>query len=157
MKVFVRTSELHGKKPVVLAFYRDETEVNEKAHGDGITILRLPMNALVRDPIDKLFYLAEDWRQRAGPSMLDAEARRRIEEVLPIPEQISTLREMFDNIIKHGTDQAKWPSDARKRKTEIDELWNYVAAVKERARAHAPTILRDPSSDKVWPIRITKK
>jgi hypothetical protein len=157
MKVFVRTSELHGKKPVVLAFYRDDIEVNAKAHGEGTTMLTVPMSALVRDPIDKLFYLAEDWQQRAGPSMLDAEVKRRIEEIMPISEQISTLHETVNNIIKHGADHAKWPLEARGRKAEIDELWNYVAAVKERARAHAPNIPRDPGSDKIWPPRIAKK
>ena len=101
-------------------------------------------------PIPKL---AQDWRERAGAMPMQAEARRRIDAVLSSDDQMLLLHDMQNLLIQHGTDVAKWPTEARARKADIDQKWTYVRDIKERVRAmkSAPA---NPASDKNWPTRI---
>jgi hypothetical protein len=158
MKVFIRTSELSGSEPpTVIAFYDDNADIAPDAHGPGTTVLTLPGKVLDRDPeYRRPPRLARDWRDRAGSLPVEAEANRRVEDVLPAADQAATLHELVDLIIKHGTDVSKWPTDAKNRKAEIDEAWTYVRGVRSRARSlkSAPP---DLASDKAWPTRIAKK
>lgn len=159
MKVFVRKSDLAaGDKPVAIAFYPDNSDIADDAHGEGVTVLTLPMHALVQpNPASGgLYHLADDWRERAGSLPVEAEAKRRIEETFGAQEQLNALREIVENIVKHGS-ISNWPEEARTRKAEFDEKWNYVDEVRERARAHAPSAPIDPGSDKLWPRRFPKK
>lgn len=158
MKVFVRTGDLAiGDKPRVLAFYPDSTEVKDDAHGDGVTVLTLPSNAVVRQGRGRrgggMFVLADDWRDRAGSLPVEMEAKRRSDEVFPLAEQISSLRETVQNIFTHGSDPTQWPDDLKTRKAELDEKWRYLGEVKDRARASASAPLIDLRSDKIWPRR----
>jgi hypothetical protein len=157
MKVFIRSSDLTGEKPRVIAFYPDGSDVPDNAHGDGITVLNLPMSVLVREAYDPVPVLAEDWRARAGSLVVEAEAKRRIDEALPLSEQIGALREMISFIVQYGVNVSEWPAAATARKAELDELWNYIDEIRERARAHMPAIPPNPVSDKVWPRRLAKK
>lgn len=159
MKVFIRTTELaSGKKPRVIAFYPDETAVKPDAHGGGTTVLTLPENTVIRDDRRKggsgMYVLADNWQELAGSMPADAEAKRRIDDVLPLTDQVDRLREMIDLIISHGVDQSKWPPEASQRKAEFDERLRYVNEVKVRARKHAAgTAVNEIGSDKVWPRR----
>lgn len=166
MKVFVRTSELGGEDPpTVIASYRDDSTVPDDAHGDGVTVLTLPMSALAPPPRGgatgrpggRLPTLAKDWREKAGTAPVKAEAKRRIEQEFSITDQLNALRELLANVLEHGADVGRWPDDARAHKAELDEKWRYVAEVRERARAHAPSTPIDPGSDKAWPRRLASK
>lgn len=157
MKVFVRSSNLAGERPVVLAFYPDDSNVGNDAHGEGVTILTLPMEAIEKGEHSGLPSLVKDWRARAKSIPIHAEAKRRIEEAFTIEDQVNALREMIEMIMEHGLDSERWPVAARERKIAIDEKWSYIDEVKERARAHSPNVLINPDSDKLWPRRLTKK
>jgi hypothetical protein len=167
MKVFIRTSDLGEKSPRLIAFYRDESAVPDDAHGEGMTVLTLPANAMIAErlyadappeagePI--IMRLADDWRQRVGPTVLEAQATQRINEAFSPAEQISALRETVDLVIKHGPDASSWPTSAKQRKAEIDEKWKYIGEIKERLRALMPSMPADPTSDKAWPMRLAKR
>jgi thioesterase domain-containing protein len=118
----------------------------------------VPSNLLVHhrreDEIPALPKLARGWRDRAGPVMLEAEAKRRITDVIPLDEQIASLHEVQDFIVKYGTDVAKWPVEARNRKAEIDQKLNYIHEVRARASAHSKAVPANPVSDKIWPTRL---
>jgi hypothetical protein len=158
MKVFIRTSELTSDKPHVIAFYPDGSNIKNDAHGTGLTVLTVPDTVLAQgdaaDPIPKLI---KDWRTRAGSVIVESEAKRRIDEALSSIDRFTTLREVIEFVVQHGSDVSKWPSEAKARKAEIDELWRYLGEIRERARAHASVIPHDPGSDKVWPRRPIKR
>jgi hypothetical protein len=161
MKVFVRTSNLAEEKPIVIAFYPDTSNVKDDAHGDGVTVLSLPMSALVTpDPRNKgvnLYTLSSDWRQTSGSLSVKGEAKRRIEQVFSISDQLNALHEIIDIVVKHGADASRWPGSVRDRKIELDEKWNYIGEVRERVRSHEPAMPHNPGSDKAWPRRLAKK
>ena len=156
MKVFIRTSELSAKKPNVVAFYPDSTDIGDDAHGDGMTVLILPQAVVTADRLGMIF-LDESWRERAGSLPVDAEAKRRIDEAFTVSEQVEALRDLVQFLIEHGADVSNWPADAKERKALLDERWRYIDEVRERARAHGRAPPFDPSSDKAWPRRMTKK
>jgi hypothetical protein len=158
MKIVVRSNELGGASPSVVAFYPDNSDVSADAHGEGMTVISVPQNVLAyetredgtRSPMP---ILAKDWRERAGSLPLHAEARRRIDDVLSVDEQMLSLHELIDLAIQHGTDISKWPQEAKDRKAEIEHQWKYIRDITERVRAtkSAPA---NPTSDKNWPTRI---
>jgi hypothetical protein len=163
MKVFIRASELDSGEPVVIASYDDAVDISPHAHGDGMILVTVPGNVLTYETtlagsflLRGLPKLARDWRERSSELTIAGEAKRRIEEVLPASEQMATLYDIVDFFLKHGTDISSWPTDAKDRKAEIEQMWNYVREVKERARALKSTPA-NPTSDKVWPTRIAKK
>ena len=100
--------------------------------------------------------LAPNWRERFSGAVVAAEARRRIEEVLTPMEQIAVLRDLLELVIRHGPDLEKWPTEAKHRKAEIDDMLNYIRDVNDRAGS-IKTVPANPSSDKVWPTRVAKK
>lgn len=164
MKVFIRSSELGGKAPDVLAFYPDDSEVPADAHGPDATMLVVPKHVLRQSVEDRgelsaadarpppLPKLADDWRETSAQSVVEAEAKRRTEEVFTSSEQAQSLHELLVLILRHGTEISRWPPDAKKRKAEIDDLWNYADALTERARA-LKSLPQNPASDKIWPTR----
>jgi hypothetical protein len=169
MKVFVRTSSLGGgKAPEVIAYYPDDSEVAADAHGSEMTMLVVPKHVLktAADKSDDMMSplssmptmpkLADDWRETAASVILQAEAKRRTEDVFPVSEQMSSLRDLLRFTLQYGTDTSKWPTEAKNRKAEIDSLWNYVGEVRERVRALS-SLPNDPVSDKNWPTRMTRK
>ena len=163
MKVFVRTGDLSGgKRPEVVAFYDDDTDISPDAHGPGMSVITVPGHLIAherdeRNPMVPMVpRLADNWRSRVGPHFTAAEAERRVNDVLAPSEQVSALHEVVEMVVQHGTDVSKWPSVAKARKAELDEKWNYLGEVRERARAHAPSAPIDPSSDKVWPARLKR-
>lgn len=159
MKVFIRTAELErGDKPKVIAFYPDEAAVKPDAHGGGTTVLTLPNNTVIRDDRRKggsgMYVLADNWRELAGSMPVEAEAKRRVDDVLPLTDQVDRLRETIDLIISHGVDQSKWPPEANQRKADFDARLRYVNEVRERARSQSTTAAsHEISSDKFWPRR----
>ena len=157
MKVFVRAADLPGEKPMVIASYADDVDIADDAHGQDVNVLTLPAHAIVQDERLGSLTLAENWRERAGGLPVRVEAKRRIEEAFTISDQLNALHEVIDLVVKHGTDATQWPTEARQRKAELDERWEYIGEVRERVRAHAPSVPLDPHSDKVWPRRLTKK
>jgi hypothetical protein len=152
MKVVLKSSELNSnERPTVIAFYDDNVEVSAAAHGDGMMVITVSSSML--DLSQHVPKLAADWRTKAGKAITESEAKRRVDEVLPLTEQVSSLRETVELIVQHGADLATWPAEAKTRKAEIDNKWTYVDAVHERARAMSVTP-HNPVSDKVWPTRI---
>jgi hypothetical protein len=156
MKVFVRRSDLNSAAPRIVASYPDNTDVMDDAYGEGITVLNLPPNVLLADG-GLGMVLAQDWRQHAGTLPVKTEAKRRIERVFTISDQLNALHEIIAIMMQHGSDPSQWPDQTKARSAALEELWNYIDEVRERARAHASAIPYDPSSDKVWPPRPAKK
>jgi hypothetical protein len=160
MKVFVRTESLGTEKPAVIAFYPDDSNIPANAHGDGITVLNVPMQVIEIPAAGigefRLPSLTSNWREAAGDMPVKAEVRRRIETEFPTSEQISSLFELIDALIRHGSDISKWPTDVRQRKAEFDKKWKYVTEVQEHGKTHAAVMPRDPSSDKIWPRRLAR-
>jgi hypothetical protein len=155
MKVFLRSEDLaSGEPPTVIASYDDNASVPADAHGAGMIVVTVPANLI--DYHNRLPRLVPDWRERAGPALMAAEADRRIGEVLSPAEQQSTLYEMIQFILQHGTDISTWPADAQERKADIDNMWNYVREVRQRQQSMA-SVPANPGSDKVWPIRVAKR
>lgn len=158
MKVFIRSEHLADEAPIVVGCYPDESLVKDEAHGEGVTVLTLPDDLVISDA-DKggLLTLIKDWRQRAGALPVKAEAKRRIVQAFTVSDQLNALHEIVDLITKHGSDVSAWPAGAQQRKAEFDERRNYIGEILERARGHAPSLPRDPRSDKIWPHRLAKK
>ena len=164
MKVYIKTEEMAGEKPFIIAFYPDDAIVPDNAHGEGVTVVSVPMGAIklpLPDSPDaqagfSMPHLAPNWRELAGAAPVQAEAKRRIESAFPLSDQLSSLYDMVDAITKHGPDISRWPADVRQRKTAFDEKWKYVADVKAKAHEQGATVARDPSNDKLWPRRPIK-
>jgi hypothetical protein len=162
MKVFIRSSALSNPKPQVVAYYEDNADVPETAHGPGMTILHVPPNAVLYESMpdssmpDPMPKLVPNWRELAGKSIAAGEAQRRIKAALPPEEQIATLRELIGFIIDYGLDVSTWPTEAKTRKAKIYDLWNYIDAIKQHAQSFtsAPA---DPMNDKIWPPKIKKQ
>jgi hypothetical protein len=161
MKVFVRAGELAGEKPTVVACYSDESEVSDKLHGDGMTVLTVPSGVIVTEPLPgggmSLPRLASNWRERVGSVPVAAEAQRRISDAFSVSDQLSSLHDMIDSVMKYGADETRWPQDARQRKAAFDEKWRYVVDVKNKLRELSASPPSDPSGDKIWPRRPMKK
>ena len=157
-KVFVRTNDLDNERPIIVAKYRDDTVIADDAHGDGVTVLTVPDQVLGGPSKESLGLpsFVAGWRGLVGDIPVKAEAKRRIERSFSISDQLNALNDMVDAILKHGVDMARWPADVRQRKMAYDEGHKYIADVMDKVRANA-TMPRDPSSDKVWPRRLTKK
>jgi hypothetical protein len=160
-RIFVRTAELGSDKPPeIIAIYEANIDVAADAHGSGATMFELPDRVIVTEgtnpEIHRKRYLAEDWKEQSAEPILRAEAKRRIEEIFKLEEQLTTLYEAIDLMVQHGTDLTKWPTPAKDRKAEIDQMWNYVREINARVRAHKSVPI-DPTSDKNWPTRIKKK
>jgi len=153
MKVFVRTGDLSTDEPVVIATYSDESHVADSAHGDGMSVLTLPPDAVAMH--DGMPHLRKDWRDRAGPMPVAAEAKRRVEREFPVDKQIDALRELIALILANGTESAKWPEGIRARMAEIDEQFRFIDEIKQRAKDH-PVAPLDPGSDKLWPRRAAR-
>jgi hypothetical protein len=159
MKVFIRASELMAERPLVVAHYSDETLIRDDAHGEGLIVLTLPQDVITGPSKTSHGFssLAAGWRERAGSMPVDAEAKRRIEETFPIADQIESMRDVIDSVLKHGADTSKWPADVKQRKAGYDEKWKYVTEVMAKRREHTTVMPRDPSSDKIWPRRLPGK
>jgi len=151
MKVFVRTGDLSNPDPIVVASYSDETVVPDNAHGEGLSVLTVPSDA-VSTIEDGLPRLKRNWREQSGTMPVEAEARRRIEKDFSVADQVSALYELVTLILDRGGDVSKWPRQAIARRSELDDLFSHVAAIRERARQN-PVAPLDPSSDKLWPRR----
>lgn len=159
MKIFVRKSDLAEGTPRVLAVYKSDQPVNENTHGEDCTMLEVPDGEeipLYKEPRESARRLKEGWRERLTEPILHAEAKRRADAALSPLEQFTTLREVIELTLQHGTDVSRWPSGARDRKAEIDEAWDYVRQVKERVHT-MKSLPASPSSDKNWPARFAKK
>ena len=164
MKIFIRKASLNSPRPEVIAFYDDNTEIPEGAHGEGMMIMNVPANAFVRDrqdaskgQPDPMPKLIDGWRDSAKEMIVNGEADRRIKEVLPPDREISALHEMLSLIMQHGTDVSKWSQDAQKRRGEIDDALNYVRAVRERARSFASTprtASSSTNSSRAWHVSV---
>lgn len=162
MKIFIRTSSLAEKSPQIFAMYSADAHVAADAHGPEMTMLEVPEMRFERLPdassatgAETFPRLPEDWRERLSQPIMQAEAERRINEVLPPSEQLASLSELVMLLMQHGYDPSAWPEDAKARKAEIEHAWNYVRDVKARARSHR-TAPFDPTGDKNWPTRIVK-
>lgn len=159
MKVFLKSS-VGDNSPRIVAQYPDGARVRDDAHGEGVTVLTLPDNLIVPEFEQGLFRgmrLVDDWRKRAGPEMVEAEAKRRTEEVASASEQAAALNEKLDLILRHGINVSTWPEEAKDRKAEIDGVLSYVAAVRDRARTYASSVPIDLGADKIWPPRPVRK
>jgi hypothetical protein len=163
MKVFIRSDDLTNERPIIIEYYPDGSEVQDNAHGEGMTVLTVPKDVIQsqgKAGVDGRNIgppaLVSNWRQHVGSRPIDAEAEKRINEVFTQTEQISALHEIIDAMINHGIDSTNWPENLKVRRAEIEAQFEYVKAVKESARAHATSIPLNPGSDKIWPRRITK-
>jgi len=158
MKVFVRNSDLsQGGQPPVLAFYPDDSSIPDDAHGEGVTVLNLPESAITKEKPRSgrgvfRYVLVHNWRNVGGEQIANSEAARRIKKVLSESDQLAALWEFLGYILKYGIDVTKWPPEAFAWKKELDEKFNYIKAVKERAQVHSPNMPLQPASDAAWPV-----
>jgi hypothetical protein len=173
MKVFVRTSQMGRKNPQIIATYPAESSVAVDAHGPDATMLDIPdvpliMGSAAPPPRPDLPPMSADaelfsrlpdgWRENLSGAILQAEAKRRIDAVMPLSDQVASLHEALDTVMKHGVDVSKWPPEAQARKTELDATWNYVRSVRERAQQlRSSSLPSNPSGDKLWPSRNNNK
>jgi len=153
VQVFIRSTEMSDQNPLVIACYPASRPVPVDTHGDGMSVLTLPIEAIKQPALGvegiRLPMLADNWQ--SYPQSVTAEATRRVEEAFTTSEQIASLHQTIEDIQKYGTDLSKWPLEARQAKAKTDEKWKYVDEVNARAQAHAASRPFDPSSDKVWP------
>lgn len=165
MKVVIRSSQLTSQSPEIIATYDDATDIASDAHGPDTMILSVPQNVVTHE-IDESggllppkLKLAVDWRERASKPIIAAEAKRRTDEAFTLSEQMNTLHELVSLVVQHGTDVAKWPAEAKTRKAEIDEMWNYINEISKRARTHsaASSAPVNPTNDKIWPTRLKSR
>jgi len=158
MKVFVRNSDLAlGGQPPVLAFYPDDSSISDDAHGEGVTVLNLPESAVTKEKPRSgrgvfRYVLVHNWRNVGGEQIANSEAARRIKKVLSESDQLAALWDILGYVLKYGIDATKWPPEALARKNELDEKFNYVQKVKERAKVHSPNMPLQPASDAAWPV-----
>jgi hypothetical protein len=111
MKVFVRP----GKTPAVLGFYPDDSDVPNDAYGSGVEVLSVPQDAIKFEPREdgKMFpVLQANWRERVEKAGLYSLAGK-----------VAALHDLFDYLVKHGTDTSKWPARAKERLTQIEKMW----------------------------------
>jgi hypothetical protein len=164
MKIFIRKSSVAESNPEIMASYPADAQVDADTHGPDMVMFeitapikleRRPDNSQF-DRIEPFARLPDGWREKFSRPILEAEADRRIGDVLPVMEQLTSLRETIDLILQHGTDAAKWPPQAKTRKEDIDKAWNYVREVRERVRA-LKSLPGDHAHDKNWPARIKRK
>ena len=159
LKVFIKKSQLANPSPPILASYDEASPVPEGAHGDD-TVNFLVLEAYIRnsDTDPPIPHLIEGWRNVDSGlginPVVHAEAQRRIKAVFPIEQQIATVHELVEMLLKYGPDQSHWPGDAGARVGQIARLWNYVRDVNDRAASHK-SVPSDPTSDANWPTRIT--
>lgn len=160
MKAFIRSNDLNeqGSAIEIIALYGDDADVPADAHGAGLTIVNVPSSALVMGTPHQAPKLAANWRERAGPNgaakMMQAEARRRADEVLPLDRQIEALHEMVSLLAKNGAAKMElWPTAERDRFLVLDQRFKYVQKLHERADTFAEVPV-NPSADSHWPTRI---
>jgi hypothetical protein len=153
MKVFIRSDQATVEKPAILGYYPDDASIPDDAHPNAM-IVTVPNGVL--EMSGGMPRLAKDWRERAGSLPVGAEAKRRIESAFSIHDQLQAIHDVQEAMLTHGPDQSKWPSSARQLKASHDEKWKYVAEVRAKAQEHATALPNDPSSDKIWPRRLTK-
>jgi hypothetical protein len=157
MKIFIRKSSLGEKNPEIVASYGSDQPVNANTHGNDMSMFEIPdgLVSLALLPDETMPRLPEDWRERLTEPAVQAEAKRRIDEALSPIEQITTLHELVEFVLQHGSEIEHWPDSAKRRKADIDKTWDYVRAVKESARTikSLPATL---SHDKHWPERLAK-
>jgi hypothetical protein len=156
MKIFIRTSSLGEKAPHILASYPADSPITADSHGPEMTMLEVPNLGFSKAPNETFPRLPEDWRERLSESILEMEAKKRINDVLSPLEQMTTLHELINLIMRHGTDVSQWPDNAKTRKAEIDDAWNYVREIRTRAQAMR-SLPPNPTSDQHWPTRIAKR
>jgi hypothetical protein len=152
MKVYIKSSDLTAKEPHVVARYSDDTEVPPDAH-PGTIMLTLPNHLIVGrgTPQTPMVTLAPNWRDVAGKDVMRGEAERRAESAFPLAQRVAVLNYLLRDVLTHGTDVTKWPSDAQHRLAESQRLWRYVSELETRA-ARAPAELNvNPALDSNWP------
>lgn len=159
LRVFVKNEELTKPTPMVLASYDEATPVEANAHGMGVVNFLVLQSAIKSTTdIPPRHYLAEGWRTvdtglGVNPTMR-AEAQRRINAVFPLEQRIASVHELLEMFFHWGSDQNQWPQEVKTRRAELERLWHYVGSVNEAAASHH-TIPNDPTSDALWPTRIT--
>jgi hypothetical protein len=112
MKVFVRPG---GKTPAVLGFYPDDSDVPNDAYGSGVEVLTLPQDAIKyeeREDGKRFPTLVTNWRERVEKAGLYSLAAK-----------VAALHDLFEYLVKHGTDTAKWPARAKDRLAQIEKTW----------------------------------
>jgi len=148
MKVFVRTADLAqtGQPVPVIAYYPDTTSVADTAHGENVTVLNLPDNAVKMEtrpggrgagrPV-----LVENWRSFDGA-------------MFSITDQLASLHELLSSLLKYGGDLSKWPPEAIARKDELEAKWARTQTVKGRVQgAKAAVPMTGPvTTDTLPPI-----
>jgi hypothetical protein len=159
VQVFVRSSDVGAANPVVVATYPESRQVSNDTHGQGMSVYILPTEAIKQPSAGSPPTLVDNWQSLPGVMLMATtkEAARRVEETFPTSEQIASLHQTNEDLMRYGTDLSKWPLDARQRKADSDEKWKYVNEVNERVRAHTASPPHDLSSDKAWPTRPPSK
>src|SRR4051812_39876434 len=157
LKAFVKTEQLGEKNPEVLVSYPANTDVSDKAHGDGYIVLQVPNQSVIsesRGLLPPRHMLADDWRTAAAHSVMRGEAKRRIDSVLPPDDQLDLVIEMVGLLQKEI--DGGLPQDGRMRMNEIERLLKYVRDVRARSR-NFDEVPNNPSDDSLWPPRVEKR
>ena len=172
MQVFVKRADLTASTPPdpipVIATYTDFPTLPYSTHDASmsspsvVTVLYLPNTAVERteftlpdsDITLKQTSLVPSWRDNA-PTIINAEANRRIEEVFPDYKQRNSTAAYQIATQSYGNNPTTWPIEAKNFKNEYDRGWAYVNAIREVTVPLTATMPPDPTSDTYWPTRIT--
>ena len=112
VQVFIRSEELGGANPLVIACYPESRPVPIDTHGPGMSVLMLPVEAIQQPSLDGgVPKLVDNWQDFGGTTAVSSEAARRIEQSFTASEQIASNRQMIEYIQKYGADTAKWPPE----------------------------------------------
>lgn len=157
-QAFVSRNDLNrtGDDPIpVVAFYEASVDISSDAHGEGMTVITVPSDAIESGTPGIGPVLAPGWRDKYRAEVAGGEASRRILEVFPDHSQRNSSAEYSNYITLHGADTSRWPQAAQLRRAEIERAWTYVNAVRTaNAKLVTSTLPRDPTANGHWPARI---
>ena len=116
MKVFVSSGEMAKNNPRILAFYPDDSDVGNDAHGTGVQVFTVSPDSIGRDTSDptmSVSILVGDWRQRTERA-----------KMFSLRDRVNLTYELLRLIMKNGPDVTTWPSLDRDREIAIQRRWD---------------------------------
>lgn len=156
MKVYVRNSDLGSAQPTIVASYSSDANLSPDLHGDNMRVLDVPDNMVEGAGAGLPMRLNENWRTAGGPTLVNQEAMRRIEEVFPDYSQRNALAAVTNFMLQYGYDIAQWPADAQAERAKLETGWMFVRQVRERANAMVNDQTANVTDDNQWPTKIDK-
>jgi len=126
MQIIVRRSEIdrHDAVARVVAYYDDHVQFSLAAHGEGLTVVSLPIEAI--ETRGGMPTLKADWRDKFKGA--------RVGEPFSLQDQVASVAEMLTLLLENA-DTTKWPERVRNRRAEFDKAWAHLKAARNASRS----------------------